>query len=32
VGILLFDVRGFFNNINHRCMMAILETWATHPS
>jgi hypothetical protein len=25
VGILLFDVRGFFNNVNHGRMMAILE-------
>jgi hypothetical protein len=25
VGILLFDVRGFFDNVNHNRMMAILE-------
>jgi hypothetical protein len=32
VGILLFDVRGFFNNVNHGRMMAILENLVTHLS
>lgn len=26
VGMLLFDVRGFFDNVNHGCMCAILQT------
>jgi hypothetical protein len=30
-GILLFDVRGFFDNINHRCMTAILENLGYPP-
>jgi hypothetical protein len=29
--ILLFDVRGFFDNVNHRCMMAILENLGYPP-
>jgi hypothetical protein len=31
VGILLFDVRGFFDNVNHRRMMAILENLGYPP-
>jgi hypothetical protein len=30
-GILLFDVRGFFNNINHGHMMAVLENLGYPP-
>jgi hypothetical protein len=31
VGILLFDIRGFFNNVNHGRMMAILENLGYPP-
>jgi hypothetical protein len=31
VGILLFDVRGFFDNVNHGCMTAILENLGYPP-
>jgi hypothetical protein len=31
VGILLFDIRGFFDNVNHGCMTAVLENLGYPP-